>query len=154
MNSGPSVTPGTDAPFWTESLFQARRRKVRLEVWSKNCPSISAVSSSGDPREGSPTAALGSRDSLSLFELDIGVAALFGARFSVTAWPEIPGGASAGVGVGGLPRLYWASYRHSSCLLVHTSHGSVPVHRSFLTLQKSHARETLWSFRRLPPDSS
>lgn len=36
---------------------------------------------------------------------------------------------------------------------MHTWHGSVPVHRSFLSLQKSHARDTLWSFRRLAPDS-
>ena len=39
-------------------------------------------------------------------------------------------------------------------LFVQTEHGNVPEHRSFLSLQKSQARETLGSFRRLPDSSS
>lgn len=53
-----------------------------------------------------------------------------------------------GGGVGGMPRVYFASYRHTRPLDMHFAHGWSPLHFAFLDLQKSHARLTFRVFRK------
>lgn len=52
-----------------------------------------------------------------------------------------------GGGVGGMPRVYFASYKHTRPLDMHFAHGWSPLHFAFLDLQKSQARLTLRAFR-------
>lgn len=58
-------------------------------------------------------------------------------------WPT----SDDGGGVGGMPRVYFASYKHTRPLDMHFAHGWSPLHFAFLDLQKSQARLTLRAFR-------
>jgi hypothetical protein len=59
-----------------------------------------------------------------------------------------------GGGVGGMPRVYFASYKHTRPLDMHFAHGWSPLHFAFLDLQKSQARLTLRAFRIAGSDGS
>lgn len=136
---------------WRERRRQARWRKVTDEVGSRTWPWISAMSSSGEAREGatgssgSGLAAVACSGRAGEAEESPGVT---GVAPVISAEPMATICDAEGGGVGGLPLEYFVSYRQVRPFLTHLSHGIMPLHFDFLSLQKSHARLTLTGFRR------